>query len=371
MLTLFYPYVIKLERIELFISSKLVSGYLDNDIEVAEALALADALPVDVRSEDEYLADTIPGAVNIPILHNEERAAVGLTYRQEGEAAAFELGLRLVAPQLEEKLRAAKNAACGRSLAVFCWRGGKRSKEVADFFSRAGLSVYRINGGYKAYRKHVLEFLERKDLPLRGIVLHGLTGVGKTQALTELAQRGLPVLDLEGIANHRGSVYGKIGLPPSPSQKAFESKIVALLKEAVPKGFFLVECESRRIGNLLTPPMVLDFIRQGARILLYCSPEQRIKRIHEIYAGFTDEHVAALQEATAGLRRQLGRARVEELNNWLQGKEYDRVIAFMLEHHYDPLYNYPAKPAAGYDLCVNTDDMAAAVDRIFRFATDS
>ena len=346
-------------------------GYLYTDIDIAEALELTDCLAVDVRSEDEYLTDTIPGAVNIPVLHNEQRAAVGLTYRQEGEAAAVELGLRLVAPQLEEKLQAAKNAACGRSLAVFCWRGGRRSNEVANFFDRAGLTVYRIKGGYKAYRKHVLEFLERQDLPLKGIVLHGLTGVGKTQALTELAKRELPVLDLEGLAKHRGSVYGKIGLPPSPSQKAFESKIAALLKEAIPKGFFLVECESRRVGNLLTPPVVLDFIRHGVRILLYCSPEQRIKRIHEIYAGFLDEHVTALQEATAGLRRQLGGARVEELNNWLQAKEYDRVIAFMLEHHYDPLYDYPDKPAAGYDLCVDTDDMEAAVERIYRFVANT
>ena len=339
------------------------------DLDIEEALRLNNALLVDVRSEDEYLRDTIPGAVNIPILHNEDRAAVGLTYRREGENAAVRLGLRLVTPKLSEILATVRDAAGGRSLVVFCWRGGRRSLEVSRFFDQAQLPVYRIRGGYKAYRQHVREYLEQSDLPLQGIVLHGLTGVGKTQILLRLAQKGMPVLDLEGLAQHRGSVFGKIGMAASPTQKAFESHIVCLLKKALHKGFVLLECESRKVGNLHVPPLIMGFIHQGKRVLLYCSKEQRIQRIKETYAGSMDENIAILQEAIERLVLQLGRTRVDELKKCLEGKEYEQVIGFMLEHHYDPLYDYPAKPANGYELCVNTGDLEDAADRIHEFSS--
>ena len=338
------------------------------DIDIKEALRLPDTVLVDVRSENEYLTDTIPGAVNIPVLDNQDRAAVGLLYRQEGAEAALKLGISLVAPKLAEKLAAAPGMAPGRSLTVFCWRGGQRSQAMAGFFAGAGYPVYRLKGGYKAYRRYVLDYLENPNLLLRSIVLHGLTGVGKTDILERLAAKGLPVLDLEGLARHRGSVYGKIGLPPSPSQKAFESQIVLVLRRAAEQGYFLVECESRRIGNLLTPPLVLDFIRQGAKVLLYCSMAQRINRIRTVYAGDLDQNFAALQTATAALSRKLGKAKAAALDRLLLEKDYDQVIALILEQHYDPLYKYPCQPDDEYDLCVDTGDLEQATETVCRFA---
>ena len=338
------------------------------DIDIKEALSLSGVLLVDVRSEEEYLRDTIPGAVNIPVLHNEEKAAVGLIYHREGAEAALKLGINLVTPKLAAKLAAVSDLSDGRALVVFCWRGGQRSDAMARFLAQEGYAVYRLIGGYKAYRRYVLEYLSNMALPLRSIVLHGLTGTGKTDILEKLAARGLPVLDLEGLARHRGSVYCKIGLPPSPSQKAFESQIVNVLEKAAEQGLFLVECESRRLGNLLTPQLVMDFIRQGAKVLLYCALPWRIKRIRDVYAGSLDENIAALQQGTAALSRMLGKAKVEELGLLLAEKEYDQVIAFMLEHHYDPLYNYPSRPEAGYELCVDTGCMEEAVEIIYGFA---
>ena len=338
------------------------------DIDIEEALQLRDTLLVDVRSENEYQEDTIPGAVNIPVLHNDDRAAVGLLYRQEGAEAALQLGISLVTPKLEEKLSAVAGLSPRRSLTVFCWRGGQRSQAMADFFAGAGYAVYRIKGGYKSYRRHVLDYLENRGLPLESIVLHGLTGVGKTDILKILAAKGLPVLDLEGLALHRGSVYGKIGLPPSPSQKAFESQITLVLKKATERGLFLVECESRRLGNLLAPPLIMDYIRQGKKVLAYCSPERRVKRIREVYAGSLDENITALQLGTAALTRRLGKVKVDELNRLILEKEYDKVIAFMLEFHYDPLYNYPCRPEDGYDLNVDTGNIEEAAETIYRFA---
>lgn len=337
------------------------------NITIEETLELNEVLLVDVRSENEYLADTIPGAVNIPVLNNEERAAVGLAYHKEGSQQAVGLGWRLVAPKLAEKLAMVQRLAYGREIVVFCWRGGQRSESMALFLENAGLPVYRVTGGYKAYRQYVRNYLSQHKLPLRAVVLHGLTGVGKTDLLIRLAQRGVPVLDLEDLACHRGSVYGKIGLLASPSQKAFESNIVRLLKEACEQGYFVVECESRRVGNLIVPPLVMDFIRNDTRVLLYSSLENRVKRIRETYAAGLEANVLELQNATSALKKRLGAARVEKLNGWLEEKKFDQVISFMLQYHYDPLYKYPDKASDGYDLCVNTDDLAGAVKMTYEF----
>jgi len=338
------------------------------DITVEEALKLDGALLVDVRSEKEYAEDTIPGAVNIPVLNNEERAAVGTAYHKNGPNPALKLGLDLVSPKLGEKLAAIEKLACGRKVVVFCWRGGLRSQFMASLLDNAGYQVYRVAGGYKAYRSYVNEYLSRQ-LPLKAVVLHGLTGVGKTDILVRLGQEGIPVLDLEGLARHRGSVYGKVGLPPSPTQKTFESWIVQCLREACEKGLFVVECESRRVGSLLVPPLVMEFIRSGYRVLLYTSLENRVRRIREVYTCGPGSNKEELQQATASLVRKLGRARVEELNRMLVENEFDRVIAYMLEHHYDPLYNYPDCPVAGYDLCVDTSDMENAFNHVYNFVS--
>jgi len=339
------------------------------DITVEEALELDEALLLDVRSEKEYSEDTIPGAVNIPVLNSEERAAVGITYRKGGSAPALRLGLELVSPKLSEKLAAVEKVACGRKLVVFCWRGGLRSQFMASLLDNAGYQVYRVAGGYKAYRRYVNEYLNQQQLPLKAVVLHGLTGVGKTEVLARLGQNGIPALDLEGLARHRGSVYGKVGLPPSPTQKTFESWIVRYLRKACEKGFFVVECESRRVGNLLVPPLVMEFIRKGYRVLLYTSLENRVRRIREVYTIGPDNNKEELQQATASLVKKLGRARVEELNRLLAENEIDSVITYMLKYHYDPLYNYPDCPATGYDLCVDTSDMENAFNSIYNFVS--
>lgn len=337
------------------------------DIAVKDALKLEKALLIDVRSEKEYTEDTIPGAVNIPVLNNEERAAVGLTYRKDGPAAAVRLGLSLVSPALSEKLSAVDNLAGERNLVVFCWRGGQRSQYMASILDTVGYRVYRVAGGYKAYRNYVNEYLGRQGLPLRAVVLHGLTGVGKTEVLIGLERRGIPVLDLEGLARHRGSVYGKIGLPSSPTQKAFESSIVQILQTAVSKGVFVVECESRRLGNLLVPPLVMEFIRQGSRVLLYTSMAKRVRRIIADYTCGPGNNIAELQQATSSLVKLLGKARVAELNLMIEKKEFEQAFSYLLQYHYDPLYKYPASPSPDYDLCVDTAEMEAAVNIIADF----
>ncbi|RJQ31496.1 MAG: tRNA 2-selenouridine(34) synthase MnmH [Peptococcaceae bacterium] len=340
------------------------------DISIAEALAKKDVLLMDVRSEGEFQEATIPGAVNVPLLNNEERAAVGVTYKKDGPGIARRLGLELVAPKLSEKVEALDRLAGSQEIVVFCWRGGLRSQFMASVLDTINYKVSRVIGGYKAYRRYVNEYLGRDKLPHRAIVLYGLTGVGKTEVLLHLAEKGIPVLDLEGLACHRGSVYGKIGLPPSPTQKMFEGNIVQVLMNAQNEGIFMVECESKRIGNLLVPRSVLASMQEGYRILLYSSLADRVRRIREIYTAGPGGNTAELQKATASLEKRLGRTKVEELNRRLAEGDYDGVFSFLLTSYYDPLYKYPDGPSPEYDLSVDSTDVAEAARIIYDFVVN-
>lgn len=343
------------------------------NVSAEEALGLPDAIVVDVRSEGEFTEGTIPGAVNISLLNDEERARVGTEYKKIGPMTARRLGLEIVSPKLAGMVRTFDGLADpGKKLVLFCWRGGMRSQFVAQMLDMMGFNVYRIEGGYKAYRRLVSGYLNG-TLPHRAVVIHGLTGVGKTLILKRLAEEGLPVLDLEGLAVHRGSVYGKVGLPPSPPQKLFEGLIYEELKKAEPRGIFLVECESRRLGKLLVPTSVMDAMKRGYKILLYAPLEIRVRRSLDEYAAGSwpnqKENIDQLLRATSSLVRYLGHKRVDSLNEMISGGQMDKAVEFLLTEYYDPLYKYPDRPDPGYDLSVDTTDIDQAVKKIYRFVT--
>ncbi len=340
------------------------------DIDVQEALNRAEAgIPlVDLRSHGEYVEATIPGAYNIPLLDNVERSLVGITHKKEGAERARELAMEILSPRLPYFIYAFKQlAAPGKEVVIFCWRGGERSHFAGCLLDAMGFKVYRIRGGYKAYRRYVLAYLDREILPHRAVVVYGLTGVGKTDILQELKRRGYPVLDLETLAAHRGSVFGKIGQPPSPSQKMFEALIERELRIAENRGFFLVECESKRLGKLLVPDLLLNTMQNGYRILLYASLQARVDRIMRDYAAGPDNNKTALQEAVVRLTKYLGKSKVAELNGWLERGLVSRVVEYLLLHYYDPLYKYPGGPSSRYHLSVNTENLQKAVKEITDF----
>lgn len=332
---------------------------MSKEIMVQEALCLPGAKLIDVRSENEYAEATIPGALNLPLLHDEERAAVGTTYKQIGVEDARLLGVEMVSPRVPEIIKEYNDIVCQGPVVVFCWRGGMRSKAVCSLLEAAGIEVYRLVGGYKAYRRYINEYLER-SLPHRVVVIHGLTGVGKTEVLHELRQMSLPAVDLEGLANNRGSVFGQIGLDPQPSQKMFESLLVKELAFWEPAGYIVVECESRRIGRIILPVALSEAMKSAVRILAYCSIEARTERIKRIYAGNFAASKEGLKNAVASLAQRVGKKKVAELSQLIDEGDLDEVVQYLLVNYYDPLYRYPSQPDDRYDLNVDTADVHKA-----------
>lgn len=339
---------------------------MSREITIKEALALPGLRFVDVRAESEYTEATLPGAVNIPLLKDEERSAVGTTYKQKGEREARTLGLDLVSPRLSEMVRQYREIAGDGPLAVFCWRGGMRSKSVSSVLEAIGIPVYRLVGGYKAYRRYVNEYLSR-PLPHKIVVVHGLTGVGKTEVLQELRLMAMPAVDLEGLANNRGSVFGQIGMEPQPSQKMFEGLLVKELEFWSGLGYIIVECESRRIGRIILPELLVEAMRKGVRILTYCSVGTRLDRIKRIYGGGLGQDREGLKTAIRSLAQRLGKKRAAQFIQMVDEGELDEVVKYLLVNYYDPLYKYPDHPDEGYDLSVDTTDIQTAALKIKEF----
>lgn len=333
----------------------------NREIDYGSSRDLPAVLYLDVRSPLEFAVDHIPGAVNVPILDDAQRAIVGTLYRQEGPAAAWERARAEVSPRLEEILAEIQERARGRSLVVYCWRGGARSQVVLEFLDHRGIPAWRLGDGYKGYRRYVRETLETMDYPPFA-TLYGLTGCGKTRILEILEEQGAGVLHLERAANHRGSVFGGVGRGDQPSQKAFESTILASLR-AVPAGTrVFIEGESRRIGRLFIPEPLFGHLRAAPRILVYDTLENRTGRILREYLDPAGQ--GELRGALRHLTRRLGKTRVEGYLGLLEGGQTRELVRSLLAEYYDPLYRHPDQAAGGYHACVDAADPHRAAREI-------
>ncbi|HHX51780.1 MAG TPA: tRNA 2-selenouridine(34) synthase MnmH [Clostridia bacterium] len=337
---------------------------MHKDIDIEEALGLENARFVDLRSPGEYTVDTIPGAFNLPLLNDEERKIVGTIYNEQGPYQAREAGLGIVAPKLPDLVRQLERIKIHHDLIIFCWRGGLRSKSVAQLLDLMGIFAYRLKGGYKAYRRHINTFFNEVQLQQIFVVLDGLTGTGKTEIVHRLEQEDWPVLDLEGLANHRGSVFGSIGLGEQPSQRRLESQIFVKLISFESRKIIVVEGESRRIGRLFIPEVVYRSMEAGKKVLVYSPMEVRVKRLVDDYAHGSQEQISAIFNSLSYLQRRLGKRKVIELQRLLNDGQLEEVAEKLLREYYDVLYQHPEGPEAGYDLCVNSEDVEAAVRQI-------
>lgn len=295
---------------------------------------LQSAVPIlDVRSPGEYEKGHIPGAFSLPLFSNEERAQVGTCYKQHGRESAIEVGLALVGPKLIGFVQQAKAIAPDYRVRIHCWRGGMRSGSMAWLLETAGLSVVTLEGGYKAFRRWVRQTLA-KPQPI--ISLGGMTGTGKTTILKALAQRGEQVLDLEGLANHRGSSYGNLGLPPQPSTEHFENLLAmqwATLSRDRP---VWIEAESRRVGTCRIPDELFLPMMQAPVIEVERS---RNERIENLLADYGDADPDGLIAATERIRKKLGglctQAAVEAIRKGDLATAADIIL-----HYYDKTYTY-------------------------------
>lgn len=336
------------------------------DITIEEARRLNNALFIDVRSPAEFNEATIPGAVNLPLLNDDERAQVGTVYRHQGPEDAQKLGWGYVSPKLNAMMGELKKLADSGPAIVFCWRGGLRSKSVCAAAEHLGIPVLRLAGGYKSYRRLVNEYFQQHKLPGTPLVLHGLTGVGKTEILLHIKKLGGRTIDLEGLASNRGSVFGGIDIGAQPTQKQFESRLMEALLSSDQEGYFAVECESKRIGRLMIPDSFFKAMAEGGHVLVYASMEQRIRRLVAIYAG-TPGNERALQQAVEALARRLGREKVEELKHLIGERQFAPVVEYLLVNYYDPLYRYPDGPSDRFACSVCADDSAAAAREILKY----
>jgi tRNA 2-selenouridine synthase len=298
------------------------------------------ALLVDARSPSEFAEATIPGAVNVPILDDEERAEVGTLYKQVGRKDARRRGVELVAPKIPAMIErvAGLRAANGPPVIVFCWRGGMRSLALTQFLNLAGVPAKQMQGGHKAFRTYVLQFFEKKTWG-RLLVLRGLTGVGKTLMLERFAREGYPVLDLEGLANHRGSAFGNLGLAPQPTQKMFESLLWDELRAIPCDGYALAEGESRHIGRLALPPTVYNDLQEEVSIWVNASLETRVANILADYPA-VDELKEQFVKPITALKERLGKVTVEEFLGLLQDGRWEKLVGELMVRYYDPLYRH-------------------------------
>ncbi len=292
---------------------------------------------IDVRSPAEYAEDHIPGAINCPVLDDAERVRVGTLYKQspfEAKKIGAALISRNIAHHLEQ--RWLDQPRSWHPL-IYCWRGGQRSGAMTHILRQIGFAAERLDGGYKSYRHHVLQQLQVLPAKLSFRVLCGLTGSGKSLLLAALQQAGAQVLDLEDIACHRGSVLGDMPNEPQPTQKGFDSQVLARLESFDPARPVYVESESKKIGLLRVPDSLIEAMWASPCLRLECATTVRVALLRNEYAHFLRD--------PALLRQQLDRLRGmypnELLAHWhalCEAQAWDEFIAELLQRHYDPAY---------------------------------
>jgi tRNA 2-selenouridine synthase len=293
---------------------------------------------IDVRSPAEFAEDHIPGAINCPVLDDQQRAEVGTLYCQQSPFAARKLGAVLVARNIAQHIEQQfqDRPKSWRPL-IYCWRGGQRSAAMAIILGQIGWSAHQLQLGYKAYRHQVLDDLEHLPAAISFCVLSGPTGSGKSRFLAALARQGQATLDLEQLAGHRGSVLGALPDRPQPSQKSFESALRQQLLQFPSGTTVYVEAESRMIGRIALPNALLAAIRSGDCLQLQVPGAERLRFLLQDYAHFTLNPTLLLLQ----LERLRGIYANEQLTRWeqlvYQGK-YQQLVEALLEVHYDPLY---------------------------------
>ena len=287
---------------------------------------------IDVRSPGEYTKGHIPNAHNLELFTDEERAVVGTAYKKESKERAIELGIEFVTPKLTDFITKSIKIASEKEVVIHCWRGGMRSNAFADHLIENGFeTVYVIEKGYKAFRNYVLQFFEQ---PLNLKIIGGYTGSGKTEILHSLKKKGQQVIDLEGLANHRGSAFGGIDLPPQPTTEQFENTLFSVVRNFNSSLPIWVEDESKVIGKVAIPSGFYLKMRDLPVYFLDVPFKERIKHLVDTYANLSHDKLA---DAIGRITKRLGYDKAKFALDELENKNYYKVVEITL-FYYDKYY---------------------------------
>jgi len=323
-------------------------------------------LIIDVRSPAEFALDHIPGAVNFPVLDNEERAKIGTLYKQVSPFAAKKLGAALVSRNIANHLESnfLELPREWRPL-IYCWRGGERSGAFTHILNRIGWKAMQLEGGYQGFRRTVIDGLEEAAQQFSFQVVCGMTGSGKTRILQEAQKLGAQVLDLEALAIHRGSVLGNEPNIEQPSQKGFETVLWNALRSLDPSKPVLVESESKKVGGVHIPDALMEKIRNGACIELRSSTQTRVSWLMREYHHFLSD-ADNFKSKLALLTAHYGKVQIAKWNDAIDAGRFPELVEELLVKHYDPSYqssivrNFPQYKIEHFVLLEDDSDNAFA-----------
>ena len=294
----------------------------------------SDKLLVDVRTPAEFKSGHIPGAINIPLFSNEERVKVGTVYKKESPRKALLLGLELVGPKMSDFIKQLDAVSNENKINCYCWRGGQRSQSMAWLFEKAGYEVNYLKGGYKAYRHFIQTKMRELKLPL--IVLGGRTGCGKSMILKQLSANNEQVIDLEAMANHKGSAFGGIAENPQPSTEHFENKLFQKIQTLDQNKRIWVENESRLIGSVHMPLTFWEQMKAAPVVYIDFPKEERLKFLVNTYGNFP---TVDLKDAFAKIKKRLGGLAYQQAVESLEQDDITTAALIALRY-YDKSYNY-------------------------------
>jgi tRNA 2-selenouridine synthase len=334
-------------------------------INVVRFLELSETIQIaDVRSPSEFNFGHIPGAVNIPLFDDKEREVVGTKFTKEGRLPAIIEGLKNTGPALVSKLEQGLKIANRGKLIVHCWRGGIRSEAMAWLFSLGDLEVYVLDGGYKSYRRYILESLSEKR---KMIVLGGMTGCSKTQILRYLKSKGQQVLDLERLANHKGSAFGALGQPPQPTTEQFGNLLFNDWKQLNRELPFWVEDESQNIGSVFMPDTFYLSMQETQAIVLVMNIKSRLPRLLEEYSTYP---VESLKSSVLKISKRLGGDKARDAINAVETKDFAKAIEIVL-HYYDKAYLFGLKKKNSKNIIyvkTDSDDIESNAMKVLEIA---
>lgn len=323
---------------------------------------------IDVRSPSEFAQDHVPGAINLPVLNDAERAEVGTIYVQQSPFLARKIGAAKVFHNAAAHIRnSLQDHDGGWQPLVYCWRGGQRSGSFAWVLQQIGWRAEVISGGYQTYRRLVNDYLYKQPLAHRLILLDGYTGTAKTEILHLLKNRGVQMLDLEGLAEHRGSLLGNLA-DPQPQQKTFESRIAQALCKLDPTRPVIVEAESSKIGDRIIPPSLWTAMKAAPRIELTADITERARYLVRVYDDVLSD-ADQLRRKLGVLRLYRGHAIVDDWFELIAADNKTALTRALMEQHYDPAYQKSRKTSYAATLHATSldgpglDDVAAKIEQ--------